>query len=345
MMPPILMKLSASSPDIREIRVELLFHSPATEEASSQLLMQCNHHRLRKFNVDSPISPAALGHIIQLPSLEKLWLVFNSVQLPNPLPPVVFPSLQLLDVEYTGAHTWLELLRAIENPVLKEISVECPGPDVEQFMEAFQLTIAQCQMQEILQEFSVRSPQEFKISPGIIACTFSFKNLTSLEILSDCEPGICQTFDITDRHIELLTKAMPRLESLTIGGAPCNLHSQITFKSLYTISHRCPRLSTLQIHFNAALFVSGVETGPGSAGATLCLSDLKTPSPELCLVTTIDVGSIPLPNSDTSTIVALGLLGVFPHLKEIEYEEEDWADVQDLIGVCHRMGRFAFGKG
>lgn len=307
--------------------------------------MQCNPYRLRKYNVDSPISPAALRHIVQLPSLEEFWLVSNSFQLPDPLPAVVFPSLRLLDVEYSGDHTWLKLLPAIENPVLTSIFVECPGSEVTHFMKAFKLTITECQMEERLQEFRIRSQDEFKISPEIIACTFSFKSLTCLKVLSECSSSLCQTFNLTDGHIDLLTKAMPRLDSLTIGGEPCRTPSQITFKSLYIISHRCPRLTALRIHFNPMLFVTKVDTDSESGDVAIGLSDLATPPSNLCSITTIDVGNIPLPSeSNTAYIMALGLLGVFPRLEKLEYQDSDWEEIDELIGVCRRMGRFAFEK-
>lgn len=345
MVPPILTTLSTLSPDIREIQVERLFHGPSTEEASSQLLMQCNPYRLRKYNVDSPISTSALRHLIQLPSLEEFWLVVDSFQLPDPLPIVVFPTLRLLDVEYRGDPTWLKLLSAIENPVLTSIFVECSASNVAQFMEAFQLTMTGCGMHERLQEFRVRSQDEFKITPQIIVCASSFKNLTSLKVLSVCSPGICQTFDLTDSDIDLLTKAMPRLESLAIGEEPCGVHSQITFKSLYTISRQCPRLTTLQIHFDPTLFVTKVDADSESGDVALGLPDLDTPPSDLCSVTMLDVGNIPLPpESNTSYIMALGLLGVFPRLEKLEYDDGDWEDISDLIGVCRRMGRFSFGK-
>ena len=347
-LPPILMMLSTLSPDLQELIIERLFHSPATEEASSQLLMRCNPYRLRKYNVDSPISPAALRHILQLPSLEEFWLVVDSFQLPDPLPIVVFPSLRLLDVEYKGDHTWLKLLPAIENPVLTSISVECPGSDMEQFMEAFKLTTAECRMQERLQELRVRSRDEFRISPEMIACTFSFKNLTSLKVLSECSSSVCQTFDLTDDHINLLTKAIPLLETLLIGEEPCGIPSQITFKSLYTVSRRCPRLTTLRIHFNPTSFIIKVDTDSESGDIALGLSDLTTSPSSLCLVKTINVRNIPLPSEcSASYIMALGLLGVFPHLETLEFEDNDcdWEEVDELIRICRRMGRFVFGKG
>jgi hypothetical protein len=99
-------------------------------------------------------------------------------------------------------------------------------------------------------EFTVRNKHDdLTITPQIIACNFSFKNLTSLKFLSGCSTS-CQTLDLTDDDIDLLTKAMPGLKSLSIGEQPCSVPSKITFKSLYTISRRCTQLATLQIHFN-----------------------------------------------------------------------------------------------
>lgn len=345
-LPPILTKLSTLSFHIREIQIERLYHDLSTEEASSQLLMQCNPYRLRKYNVDSPISASALRHVVQMPSLEEFWLVVDSFELPDPLPIVIFPKLRLLDVECSGDPTWLKLLPAIENPVLTSIFVECSGSGVEHFMEKFQSTMAGCGMHERLREFRVRSQEEFRITPRILACTFQFKNLTSLKVLSECTT-ICQTIGLKDDDIDLLTNAMPHLESLAIGEEPCGIPSQITFKSLYTISRRCTRLTTLQIHFNPAMFVTKVDTDSESGGIALGFPDLnQTPSPDLCAITTIDVGTIPLPEqSNTSYIMALGLLGVFPHLEKLEYDDGDWEDIDDLIGVCRRMGHFAFGKG
>ena len=346
MVPPILTTLSISSPDIREVQVERLFHSPSTEETSSQLLMQCDPYRLRKYNVDSTLHASALRHVIQLPSLEEFWLVVDSPQFQDPLPIVVFPNLRLLDVEYSGDPTWLKLLPAIENPVLASIFVQCLGSDVALLMEAFQLTLSGCGVRERLQEFRVRSRDDFKITPRMIACTLLLKNLTSLKLLSDCSPTVCQTFDLTDDDIDLLAQAMPHLESLAVGEEPCGLPSQITFNSLYTASHRRPRLKSLQIHFNPSLFVTNVDTGSDSGDITLGLPEPKVPPSELCSVTTFRVGKIPVPQeSNAPYIMALGLLGVFPRLENLENDDGDWEEINDLIGVCRRMGRFAFGKG
>ena len=344
---PILSMLPTLSPDIQEVQVEQLVSSPSMEEACSQLLMECNPSRLRKFNVDSLISASALRHILQLPSLEEFWLVANSFQVPQPLPAIVFPSLQLLDIEFNGGHAWLELLLAIKNPALTSLFVRCPGPDVAPFVEAFQLIAAECGIQERLREFRVRGKDEFEIFPDILSWIFSFKNLTFLEVLSECSID-CQTFHLTDDDIDLLTRSLPLLESLAIGDEPCDIQSQITFKGLYAISRRCTRLTSLQIHFNPAQFSASVYTDSESVGAALGSSGPISPPSHLSSVAMLNVGGIILPDEpNVSYVIALGLLGVFPCLEKVEYRYSDsgWKDVDELIRVCRRMGCFTFGKG
>jgi len=346
MLPLILNKLSTLS-HIRQLVIhrwhdDLL--DPSIEEASSQQLLQCNQH-LRIWNVDSSISTAALEHTIQLPSLEDFRFIIRSFQLPDPLPTVVFPSLRSLDVECNGDPAWLILLSAVENPVLTTIKIRCPGSTMERFMKTFQLVMTGCGMHACLREIWMDSPDDVKVTSQMIACNFSFKNLTTLTLFSelDCS-DVCKTVDLTDDDIDLLTNAMPCLEDLVVGSStPCEVPSQITFKSLYTISHRLTRLSGLMIHFNPALFVTKVGTGE-SWDVALGLSDHKIPPSRLCFVDTLFVGNIPLPTqSNASQVMASGLVGVFPHLEKIEYENGDWEEVVNLVRVFHRS-RFPLGR-
>jgi hypothetical protein len=207
-------------------------------------------------------------------------------------------------------------------------------------METFQQTMTKCGMHESLQKFTVDA-ENVEINPLLVACNFSFKNLTSLIISSDCN-SLCQTSGLTDNDIDLLSTAMPCLETLNLGSAPCISLSQITFKSLYTLSRRCTRLNDLLIHFNPALFVTKCRKLE-SWDVALGISDVNT-SLDLCSVTELYAGEIPLPEqSHACSILALGLLRVFPCLEEVVYENEDWAGVDFLVGVFRRMG--CLGKG
>jgi hypothetical protein len=265
---------------------------------------------------------------MQLPLVETFWAV-GLLHLPDPLPDIVFPSLREIDVEFSGDLTWLKLLPAIQSPLLSIISVECPERDIMQFMEAFQLTMVTCGMHERLQKFILRKHhrEAFDITPQLVACNFSFKNMSSLELLSDCSLH-CGTLDLTDDDIDLLTDVMPGLKSLTIGGRPCDIPSKITFKSLDTLSRRCTGLTALQIHFNPDSFITRAADSSSDSGDV----GLETPSYDLCSVTNIDVGAIALTGRRSMPcIMVLGLLGVFPRLEKLEYQDSSWIDVDSLI--------------
>ena len=288
-LPSILTSLSTMTPNIRKILVQRLEYGPSLEEASSQLLMQCNPNRLRTYNVDAPLSAPALSHVIQLPLLESLWLV-EPFHFPDPLPDTVFPSLQVLNVEFTRDLAWLKILPKC--PVLSEIQISCP--DFAQFMETFLSTITGCGMHERLQEPALCSRGDFKVTPQI--AWNSSLNLTGFQ-LYPTDSTSCQTLDLTDADISLLINAMPHLQILLIGEEPCRVPSKITFNSLYTISSRCTGLRTLRIHFNPDSFITKVNADFKSGNG-----DFDIPSSELCLVTKINVGRIGLPTNSNPTL-------------------------------------------
>jgi hypothetical protein len=88
----------------------------------------------------------------------------------------------------------------------------------------------------------------------------------------------------------------------------------------------------------------GMESEPWHVA--LGLSDFKTHSSDLCQITTFNVGNVPFPEQYRAAyILALGLVGVFPRLDMLHYENGAWGTVEDLIEVCQHMGRFVFEKG
>ena len=284
--------------------------------------MQCNPNRLRTYNVDAPLSASAFSHVVQLPLLEHLWLV-EPFHFPDPLPDVVFPSLQGLNVKFTRDLAWLKILPKC--PDLTGIEITCLGPDVAQFMETFHSTITGCGMHKRLQELTFCSRDEFKITPQMIASNSSLKNLTVFELYSTNFIS-CQTLDLTDADISLLANAMPRLQNLVIGEEPCRVRSKITFNSLYTISRRCTGLRTLRIHFNPDSFITKFKAGFKSGNG-----DFEIPSSDLCSVTKINVGSITIPTHAYYTM-ALGLLRIFPCLEEVVHKSFDWEEISRLVG-------------
>jgi hypothetical protein len=73
------------------------------------------------------------------------------------------------------------------------------------------LTMTGCRMHELLRGFMVESLDNYKITTQTIGRFFSFKSLTSLTLSFECSDS-CSSSDLKDDDIDLLTKAMPRLE-------------------------------------------------------------------------------------------------------------------------------------
>ena len=55
-----------------------------------------------------------------------------------------------------------------------------------------------------------------------------------------------------------LARAMPKLELLLLGGKPCQTPTGVTLNGLIGLARRCPRLSKLRVHFQAASLVDAV---------------------------------------------------------------------------------------
>jgi len=92
------------------------------------------------------------------------------------------------------------------------------------------------------------------------APVFTFSNLTNFDM--DVPSGqACLyscTFPLTDSDISLLAATLPRLEWVHLG-VPCFFNTcQTTFRSLHTLSTRCPRLQDLYIHINTATLVRDI---------------------------------------------------------------------------------------
>jgi hypothetical protein len=148
-----------------------------------------------------------------------------------------------------------------------------------------------------------------------------------------CHNGCSSRVD--DDIIISLAWAMPKLEILRLGGAPCrNLngrHNQGTHRA----GLGCLRLSKLRIHFEATSLVQAA-TG---AGAPSPSGDGTAVRREDCGLTDLEVGNIPIPEGSTLK-VAITLLQIFPHLLNIEYSEGKWQKVVETIKAFKRIGTF-----
>ena len=134
-----------------------------------------------------------------------------------------------------------------------------------------------------------------------------------------------------------LSRAMPKLKVLKLGGDPCpQFTTGITVKGLLTLAHHCPNLSVLRIHFHMAS-LDGPPASPRmtpNAESTTSWTD--------CALTRLEVGKIPV-SEESVWVVSLTLLRIFPRIETIYAADEGWAKVQDAInrskGIIDRSSK------
>jgi len=100
-----------------------------------------------------------------------------------------------------------------------------------------------------------------KSYPSLAPHTPIFGNLAYFSMNSpkgqEC-PFSC-TFLLTDSDISLLADTLPRLEYVSLG-VPCVFNTcRTTFRSLHTLSTRCPQLRLLCIHVNMTTLVQDIK--------------------------------------------------------------------------------------
>lgn len=135
--------------------------------------------------------------------------------------------------------------------------------------------------------------------------------------------GGCSMVD--DDIIISLARAMPKLEHLLLGGAPCRqILTGVTARGLVALAHHCPDLSTLRVHFQVdALIAPPATLGmTHSVGPTVLRRD--------CALTTFEVGEIPIPEH-SALIVVLTLVRIFPRIEFIDFIDRGWRNFESAI--------------
>ena len=122
---------------------------------------------------------------------------------------------------------------------------------------------------------------------------------------------------------------MPKLRFLRLGGTPCrDIPIGVTVEGLVALAHHCPDLSTLRVHFQVAS-LSAPPAMTSNAGSSALRMN--------CSLAMLDVGEIRVQEESVVT-VALTLVFIFPHIKEIDYVDENWEKVVDTIHLS-RLSR------
>jgi len=322
-----IVRFSTLCPSIEYLALIRLPQNRAITEAVSEMLLACNRDTLRVFCVKCPLTDAARGFLHSLPKLRQVW-IFTQGQ--TSLPPFTLPNLQQIHVEWDYGHDWLQGFCGVTFGKLKTVTFR-PVPGSAQiggFLEDFQSVALSASFQNTLSDFKIFASQSWNPNYSSLLV---FEQMRVLEIQFSCHNGCSSTVD--DDIVTNLARAMPKLEILRLGRAPCSTPTGVTLRGLIALSCHCPQLSGLRIHVRAR------ELGEAAIGNEPPLPSENTAViPRVdCALTNLQVGEAPIPQ-EVAPAVALTLLKVFPRIVDIEHANPLWGKVMEMIELFRRIG-------
>ena len=323
----VIRRFSTLCPDLEYIAFPNLPRHSVITGAISELLLGCNRNILRGFRVDSPSTEEAREVLYQLPRLRHLWAVVQGL---TSISTVTLPNLTVIDVEYDDHLDWLRGFRGATLGKLEEARFNSESEQIGDFLSAFESVAITTQAQNTLSSLKFQTSRSWNPKYSSL---LSFKQLKELEIEFSCDGGCSSRVD--DDIITSLAQAMPKLEVLQLGGAPCRSLTGVTVNGLIGLSCHCPHLSKLRIHFQAASLVntaaSAVTPPPSKSEHVVRRED--------CALVDLDVGQTPIPAGSAST-VALILPQIFPHILNVKYTNQEWKAVVETIKRFRQIGAF-----
>lgn len=328
-----IINLPTLCPHIRRITLYPLTSGDSTiTHAVSEMLLACNLDTLQLFQVHSALTEEAHQTVYQLPNLESLFSVFRG---PTSLSEVSLPNLTTLVVEYHHGHDWLRRFHRAALSKLTWVTFYAKCEQVGDFLEAFETVAIATSASATLSTFGFYTSCSW--NPSYYSL-LSFRQLKVLDIEFSCRDGCSSRMD--DEIIATLAQAMPKLEILQLGGAPCQVPSNVTVRGLIALAHHCIGLSKLRIHFQTESLIAAIvnEIVPFAPGGQ------SHPPRGICALTSLEVGKIPMPTQSTLT-AALTLLRIFPHLLDIKYADEGWKLVVNTIALSKRIDSFVQRSG
>ncbi|KAF9786390.1 hypothetical protein BJ322DRAFT_1108246 [Thelephora terrestris] len=325
MVASMMINLPKLCPHVQSISLSPLPRDPAITNATSEILLNCNLDALRFFHVDSSLTEEARKVVFQLPNLSGLWTVFTE---PIPPPEVSLPNLTSLDIEYHHDHAWLEGFHGTTFSKLTEVTFHAEPHEVGAFLEAFEHFALATSASAVLSHFRFHTSLAW--SPSYYSL-LGFKQLIELVVEFSCDDGCSSWLD--DEILITLAQAMPQLEILQLGKAPCQVPSNVTVHGLIALAHHCLKLTKLCVHFQTDSIILALsnQTVPSAQETHLPRED--------CALTSLQVGAIPMPQHHTFSVF-LVLLRIFPRLLNIEYVDEGWKWVDATIKLTGQIDTF-----
>ena len=220
--------------------------SMQVESVISSAVLRCGP-ALQKLYIFSPLSDAAVQHIMQLPNLDT-WLAMNGPpRIPNLSLTGIFPKLNDLSLVSESSLEWLTLLTTAARHIPSDQNFHSP------------LNCGPVQTLSRLKVFP-----EVPINSVFVTPIMLFRELISLRLTSACPNGLTAAprcaFSLTDDNISDIAAALPRLEVASLG-VTCSANTcQTTIASLVSFSTRCSNLELSEFHFNTTNLRNNLES-------------------------------------------------------------------------------------
>ena len=305
-------------PDLQEIRLSLP-RDPIITAAVSGMVLVVNQNVLQVFHVDSPLTEEAKEVVYKLPNLRDLLVIIEGE---TSLPSVSLPNLTRLTMRCDNEAGWPGFFQEATFGKLESVIFLPESQQIGDFLGAFEHVGLSSSVQNTLSEFCLYTSRSWNPNYSSL---LPFTQLVRLVIGFSCNGGCSSRVD--DGLVIDLSRAMPQLKDLKLGGDPCQeFTTGVTARGLMALAHHCRNLSSLCVHFQVAS-LSAPPTSAGrnaSAGPTASWTD--------CALTELVVGEICVPE-ESVLIVVLTLLQIFPRIETFEGDGEGWSEVEDAI--CH----------
>ena len=300
-------------------------------------LVSASRHTLRHINIRTSTPPDIFPVIFSLSQLRNLTL--QEPSLPNQVSPKVLPHLQAINFNGNHGPNLPQFLRGLSAPGLARVRI-FRGP-----------TIQLPTLLESLRGASARAIDTLYLSPATaldnssITLLRSFTNLTSLTIGCVCEDrelsGPC-SFQLTDKNVQELGEALPRVRFLTLG-SDCLGPRQVTFSSLVCLARTCSNLESLSIRVDFTNIVGGLDRL--NDGNPSLRADSDRPHSAACKLERLAFGNSPLPDTPRCEwVIALALVSIFPSIRYIFSHCSDseemcrrWEEVRGDALVCQKI--------
>ena len=303
---PVMMGLDTSS--LQRLHLQLSIPKEAsrqTESVVSSAVLRCGP-ALVNLAVFSPISDAAMQHIMQLPNLIT-WYAMNRPPMTLNLPlSNAFPRLDDLELVEEVSLEWLTLFTTTAHHASLEQNPHSP---------------LNCGLVQRLDRL-VTYPR-VPVDAVFMAPILLFRGLVTLGLTSACYapvPGC--GFLLTDNDITEIATALPRLEEAVLG-IVCSANScQTTAAPLVSFSTRCRQLQHLEIHFKMKNLRHDLE----SVSADPRLDNLLSLQPRG--VSHLSLSNAPYTiNEDDVVAVLKRFRRIFPSLVEISGNDTSWGEL------------------